>query len=227
MVSCAIGLVFAASAPAEAETIKCRREIARQSSKFVQAKIKALARCEDQILTGKIAGPCPDAKAASQITKASTKLRSAIDQKCGGGDRSCGTGGDDDTLASLGFGGSCPNIQSGTCNGTLANCDDVADCVSCIDQSAIDQAIDLSTGAPAPNAEALGCQREIAKSLAKVVRAEAKAHGKCIDRVLKGGGGSCPDATALAGVARARSKFAAKVCQRKPTVLVVGEPSST
>lgn len=213
MLFLALGLV-AVAAPADAETIKCRREIARQSSKFVQAKIKALGRCEDQILSGKIAGPCPDAKASAQITKASTKLRSAIDQKCGGSDRSCGTGGDDDTLASLGFGGSCPNIQSGACHGALADCDDVAQCVSCIDQSAIDQAIDLATGTPAPTAEALSCQREIARSLSKVVRADAKAHGKCIDRVLKGGGGSCPDATALAGVQRARSKFVVKVCQR-------------
>ena len=37
--------------------------------------------------------------------KAESKLRAAMDKKCGGGDRSCGTGGDDDSLASIGWPG--------------------------------------------------------------------------------------------------------------------------
>jgi hypothetical protein len=208
-----VGLVASDHAPANAETIKCRREIGRSSSKFAQAKIKALTRCEDQRLTGKTTS-CPDQKASSAIAKAALKLRSAVDKQCGGSDHSCGTGGDDDTLASIGFGGSCVNLESGSCNGALADCDDVSDCVACIDQAAIDQMVNLAFAAPASQSDALACQRQIGKSLAKVVRDEVKAHGKCTDRALKGLGGTCPDSGTASRVSSARAKFVQKVCQR-------------
>ncbi len=199
---------------AEAESVKCKREIARASSKFVQARIKATTRCEDQVLTGNFAGPCPDDKAASQIAKAAAKLRSAVDTKCGGADRSCGSGGDDDALATIGFAGSCPNFENGGCNGAFADCDDVGDCVACIDEAALDQVVDLALGAPGASADARACQREIAKSLAGIVRGQAKARAVCTDRVLNGLGGSCPDTSTAARITKERLKFTQKVCTR-------------
>ena len=58
----AVALLVGQQGDAYAEAIKCQREIARASSKFTQAKIKALAHCQDQILIGKAPGPCPDAQ---------------------------------------------------------------------------------------------------------------------------------------------------------------------
>ena len=71
----ALLLVITVAPEAAAEPTACKREIARAGNKFGQAKLKALQKCEDGVLTGKIAGPCPDAKASSAITKASTKLQ--------------------------------------------------------------------------------------------------------------------------------------------------------
>src|SRR6185369_7908619 len=101
-------LPFIASA-AHADSLGCKREIAKRSAKFVQAKMKALQKCNDNVVNNASAGPCPDATATSKITTAESKFRAAIDKKCGGLDHSCGSGGDDESLASIGWNvGNCP-----------------------------------------------------------------------------------------------------------------------
>ena len=39
--------------------------------------------------------------------------------------------------------GTCPNFENGGCNGAVTQCDQIVTCVSCIDEAAVDQAIDL------------------------------------------------------------------------------------
>ena len=198
-----------------AEPIACRREIARASAKFGKAKLNALRKCEDAVLTGAASGPCPDGKASAQIGKAAAQLQSAIAKRCGGGDRDCATTGDNDTLASIGWNlGTCPNFEGGSCNNTLAHCGDVATCVLCVDEAATDQAIDLYYGAFAPSSDPVvkKCQRTIGKETAKFFDAKRKALGKCTDAVLTSGTGSCPDGTASAAITKAEAKKVAKIC---------------
>ena len=210
----ALLLVITVAPEAAAEPTACKREIARAGNKFGQAKLKALQKCEDGVLTGKIAGPCPDAKASSAIAKASTKLQNAIAKRCGGADASCASTGDNDSLASIGWPASCPNIVSGSCSGAITHCGDVASCVLCIQESAADQAIALYYDALTPGADATvkKCQRAIGKETAKFFDAKRKALGKCVNTVLVNGSGSCPDATAQAAIAKAEAKKVAKLC---------------
>src|SRR4051812_17540042 len=77
---------------ASATPVACQREISKGFAKFTQAKLKALGRCSDAVLAGKVAGPCPDAKTAAAIAKAQNKLRTGVAKKCGGTDHVCGSG---------------------------------------------------------------------------------------------------------------------------------------
>ncbi len=214
------GLVAAAhivgtAAPADAEAVACKREIARAAAKYGSAKLNALRKCEDAVLTGKITGPCPDAKASSALTKAATKLQSSIAKRCGGTDKNCATTGDNDTLASIGWNlGSCPNFESGGCTNTLSHCGDVTTCVRCINDAAVDQAIDLYYDDLAPTGDTVvkKCQRTIGKETAKFFDAKRKALGKCKEAVLTSGAGTCPDAKATTAIDKAEAKKVAKIC---------------
>lgn len=175
----------------------------------------ALQKCEDAIVTGKSAGPCPDAKASAAIAKANTKLQTAIAKQCGGADRNCSSTADNDPLPSIGWGGSCPNFENGACNGAITHCGQIATCLSCIDEAAVDQAIDLyydAFAAPASTA-VKKCQRAIGKESAKFFDAKQKALGKCNDGVLGGSSaGPCPDPRAAAAIAKAEAKKVKKIC---------------
>ena len=47
-------LLFAAS-PVLGEPLRCQRSIAKESSKFIQSKMKALGKCEDGKVLGRVA----------------------------------------------------------------------------------------------------------------------------------------------------------------------------
>ena len=209
--------VALAAGPVQAEPVKCQREIAKRTTELARKEAKLLQKCEDKVLSGKLAGPCPDAKTAEKIAKAESKLRQSVDKQCGGSDRSCGTGGDDDALASIGWdGGTCPNFEQGSCDGAIADCDDVADCVACVDHAAIGQAIDLYYDelAPTTDRDLLKCQRAIGKESTRFFDRRAKAFAKCEDDVLKGKSpGPCPDARADATAARAEVKLVDRICK--------------
>ncbi len=207
--------ILGGALPSFASPLACEREISKGLSKFTQAKIKALSRCRDAVLAGKFAGPCPDAKTTTAVAKAEAKLRSSVAKKCGGADKVCGTAGDE-TLASISWDmGACPNFESGGCSNVITHCGGIADCLACVGNAAVDQAVGLYYDDLAPSADSSvqRCQREIGRSAVKAFRAENKARQKCADSHLKGGGGSCPDPKTTDAVARARAKAVAKICQ--------------
>jgi hypothetical protein len=210
----ALAAMLCTATSVHAEPTKCKREIAKRSSQFAQAKIVALQKCEEALLKGATTGPCPDAKTATKIAQAEAKLRSAISAKCGGADHSCGTA-DDDPLAAIGWNiGSCPDFETAGCTNAISNCSGISDCLSCANEAAVDQAIDLYYGALAPssNGSVQSCQRDIGKNAVKFLRAKSKALQKCEDAVLKGAAGPCPDAQAAAKIASARAKQIQKMC---------------
>ena len=105
--------------------------IAGGTARFAQAKMKALQKCEDGDREGQ-RGDVSGRQSRRQIAKAGFKLRRVIGKVCGGSDANCGTGTDDETLASIGWDlGTCPNVASGTCQSPLVDCGDVVDCVQC------------------------------------------------------------------------------------------------
>jgi parallel beta-helix repeat protein len=203
------------AAPAHADPVACQREIVKRAAKLVQLKTKQLHKCEDRVLTGKSAGPCPDAQVAAKIAKAESKLRAQVAKRCGGNDRTCGTA-DDTALATIGWDvGRCPSFAAGACDGPIAACDAVADCVACIDTAGVDQALALYYGALAPTGDAAvrKCQRALGKEGAKLIHYKSKALRKCWDDVLAGkSAGPCPDARASAKTARAAVKLVQRIC---------------
>ena len=76
-------LVALAASSAHADPLKCRRSIAKNAAGFEAKKIKALQKCRDGILKGKVMS-CPDAKATDKIGKALAKLNDKIGKDCDG-----------------------------------------------------------------------------------------------------------------------------------------------
>ena len=208
-------LLFGIAATAHADALQCKRTVAKASAAYAQATVKALQNCQDEVLLHAISGPCPDTTASGKIAKAETKLRTKVGRDCGGGDGVCGTG-DDFTPASIGWGGSCPNFEHGSCGAAITNCNGINDCVTCVDRAAVDQAINLYYGslASSTNGDVINCQRAIGKYATKFVMAKSKALAHCEEGVLTSGGGSCPDvARAQPAIAKADSKMRVGICK--------------
>ena len=196
----------ATATPVAARAKKCMRAIAKRASKFIGAKTLILQKCEEAIVKGTIAGPCPDADAANKIATAVDNLTTGIDKNCGGKDKACG--GDltnEASPASLGWPATCPNFEGNAnpaCSGAITDCGDIAACISCVGEAAVDQAIDLyyATLVPSGSGSALNkCQQAIGRASAKFLIAKEKNIQKCWDLRIAGKHGStCPNAAAPA-----------------------------
>lgn len=121
----------------------CRAAIGKAVGKFVIAKTKALSTCWSARARGRHTNACPDpgdGKAVAAIARATTTLRASICGACGGIDGACG-GGDDLTPADVGFVAECPAVDvpgGGSCAASIATLDDVATCIACITEFAVD-----------------------------------------------------------------------------------------
>jgi hypothetical protein len=199
---------------------KCQAAIVKSAAAFVQAKTKALQKCEDGVVKRKITGPCPDAKAAESIAKAQTKLDSGIAKACGGKNKACESGGDDVPLDLLGWPAACPDFEDKGCTNAIANCGDIATCVACTGEVAVDQAIELYYGTLQPtdpkskdkHEKSLNkCQGTIGKAGAKFLAAQSKALQKCWDGKAKGKINDCPDVPAGDAISKAAVKLASTI----------------
>jgi hypothetical protein len=207
-------LALLISGSARADVVRCKREIAKASAKFAQAKMRALQKCQDGKLTGKVSAACPDANTTAMITKAVGKLRSALDKKCGGADHDCTTSNDNDPIAALGWGSTCPNFEGGSCTNTINDCAGISNCLLCVDEAAVDQGIDLYYGnlVNSSNPNVKKCQREIGKNAVKYLRTKSKLLQKCQDKMLSGAiPGPCPDAKTASALTTADAKKNAKI----------------
>src|SRR5204862_4406488 len=89
----AVTLAYDAQTPSVPGTVlnTCQVRIGKTMSRFFAAKAQALAKCEDKVLKGGFAGPCPDAaKTLPKITRAADKVVTDVCKACGGGDHACG-----------------------------------------------------------------------------------------------------------------------------------------
>jgi hypothetical protein len=113
---------------------RCQVAIGRSMAKGLAARSQALAKCEDRVIKGVAAGPCPDTKTQPKLARAAAKIITSICSACGGPNHACG-GGDDLTAAAIGFPAACPNVTvpgGSACGGTIADLPDLADCVACV-----------------------------------------------------------------------------------------------
>ncbi len=225
-VTLGLGLVAAAGATsAHADPLKCKATITKAASQYVQARTKALVKCEGAVVAGKLppATDCSDEiKTDAAIDKAKDKMEAAIEKACGGADKECGAGNDDDPLSAIGWDiGTCPDIETLGCSMAINNCHDVSECLECVESEAVDQAIELYYDELVPGTTAdktlNKCQQTIGKASAAFLAAKTKALAKCWDAVNKGGiPGPCPlpgDGKAAGAIAAAEAKKIAAICK--------------
>jgi hypothetical protein len=209
-------LVLGLTATAGAEPESCKREISRADARFSRAKIKILQHCWDNVVAGKKDGPCPDQKSNDRIAIQRAKLQNSIARRCGGIDGTCSVTADNDPLPAIGWNiGQCPNFERGSCTNSINHCQHISSCLLCINDKALDQAIDLYYGSrvPTEDREIRKCQRSIGKEASKFYQAKGKALGKCEDLVLKGAiPGPCPNERASVSIAKAEAKLLTKLC---------------
>jgi hypothetical protein len=149
----------------------------------------------------------------SAISKAATKMRAAIAKKCGGADKTCTAGGDDDALAAINWDvGVCPSFPSAgaDCENAIDHCGDVGTCLECLVDHTVEQIVDgllfdafdpasfFPGNATAPGKAIAKCQATVAKQGAKFLTAKLGALRKCWDLKLQAKPGfddavPCPD----------------------------------
>lgn len=239
----AIALALGATAAAAQDPAKCRRAVVKNGQKYSSTVGKALQKCEEGRLKGKITTPCAaDAKTQDKIGKAASKLAAGIDKACAGV-----------ALADMGFAGQvdrcaggdrdgercvdsfdCPD--GGTCtpvdecptflNGRLPGDDaceialgtpaSVAECLECAANAKVGAVIDAFYGplaALSADKAVQKCQIDIGKRTAKYFDAVEKALAKCEDALLNGKVPSCPDAKTSDKIAKSLSKLEAAIAK--------------
>ncbi len=207
---------------------KCDRAIIKEGAKYSGARSKALVRCEGDKVNGKLppATNCA-VEAGSQLTKAATKLASGIAKACGGSDKICGGNlSGEITTPQLGWPVACPDFEGTGCTGATTDCGGITSCLQCIDDAAVDQAVDMyfdDLVATTPGSDVNKCQQAIGKETQKFLSAKAREIAKCWDARVKGKHGlQCPNAGAPVGsparkaadkIAKAEDKARQKICK--------------
>lgn len=229
-VGIALGL---GAARGDAEPVRCQRTILKAASKLAESEMRTLVRCEE----GKLKGIYPATTDCTVLTaaKSETKLRSAIAKACGGDDQDCASLGDNDAPATIAWPSTCPDFRGVGCTNSIVSCDDIATCLLCINDAAIDDAVSLYYGSQTPSTpgSALNrCQATIGKATAAFFAARTRALAKCWDARHTGKHQSaCPspgDGKAAGAIAKAEAKkdaAIAKACSSF-TVGEIGFPAS-
>jgi hypothetical protein len=254
-VAVALMLASATIAAAATDEQKCSASLIKEAGKYAKARTKILGKCNDALLKAKdgfndVQGAgCRslDGKTQEQLAKASSKLEAAVDKSCGGSGNTCQDGDaldlDDPAIGwgpSGGFGGTCPGFESEVaCRFTIDDCggagssgSGVSDCLLCINDAAVDQAMDLLYGdLDAANFGAIDdpaktrnkCQQAFVKSASKFLLSKSQTLGKCwaaLDQAKAGFSSShalgCIDSsgTTAAKIAKAESKKIAGICNK-------------
>lgn len=134
----AVGLYYDAQNPldASADVERCQRAIGKKAGLFFTGATKALQRCEDGVMKGRLAGTCPDASGSASVKVAglAVHLLAGVCGACGGIDQDCG-GEPDLPLSTIGVPASCPAVTipgGDPCGGSIDDLSDLAVCVHCV-----------------------------------------------------------------------------------------------
>lgn len=214
----ALATVTCIAFPVAASAVTCKAAIAASFATFSRQEMKITQRCRELVLLGRATAPCPDYHTTLLLEKARAKLRDRINQRCGGVDKTCGTGGDDVALADVGWDlGQCPNVRDGACSNAIQHCGDVADCLTCIGDTAVTRATALaydSLTTSVPLGEVARCQQTIGRSVSRYFDSMTSTLAACEQRDLAGlVPGACPDfLKAEPRLERAEEKLVNRIC---------------
>src|SRR5262249_5882970 len=128
-------------AHAQDADFKCRETIGKNYVKYVKTVTKIVQKCNEaqvkagtrQNAPGGNGGDFAPCDTGGKIPIALQKMKDKITGKC-----------DAVTItpAQIGWPGSCPNFEGGSCNNGIATGNDIADCLACVGNSAVAQAMD-------------------------------------------------------------------------------------
>jgi hypothetical protein len=213
------GSVSTVASPPPVHALPCVQAIATRFVRYTTTRLKLIQHCRERVLIGRGTAPCPDYWTSRKLAKAQRTFRAAIEKHCGGADETCGVGGDDDDLATIGWNvGTCPNIAGGGCTQSIGHCGDVADCLRCSGEASVDRSIALVYDAltPTPPAYELNrCQATLGRSLLRYFDACSEALGFCELRTLLGVDvvEPCPDQLRAAPrMSAAKDKLVSRIC---------------
>lgn len=205
-------------------SVKCEMAIAKSSARLVQARAKALSKCNAARIAGKAAfsTDCSsDAKTVQFIEKAEAKMVAAIAKACGGSDKTCGGGSPgEQSPASLNWPSTCPGFLGEGCTNAISDCSGIVECLQCIDAASVGSIIEISFGSlpqtdPASDADLNKCQLAFGKSTARYLASRSKALQGCwIGRIRGQHLNSCPDP----GDGKAEATIAAADATRKASL---------
>ncbi len=214
-------LSLALAGTVQADPLRCKATIVKASAAFVQAKAKVVQKCHEAILKGKLPADTnclAHPHVVATIASVLTKISNTIAKGCGGKDKTCGTA-DDDPLDAIGWNiGHCPGFEDRGCTNTIADCRDIATCVTCIGEESVDQTIGLyyDTLTPTTQKELNKCQLTIGRASTKFLLAKSAALTNCWDAAFKGTASVCPkpgDGKAADAIAKANSKRIIAICR--------------
>ncbi len=211
--------VGAGKAFAQDTDFKCRETISKEFTKYVKTITKIVQKCNDaQVKAGNgqnapagNGGNFAPCDTSGKIPTALQKMKDKITGKCDANSITPGM---------IGWPGTCPNFEGGSCTNGIATGNDIGDCLNCIATAAIAQAMDLyylSLANPSGNSDLIKCQGTIGKDTSKFLLAKDKILGKCRKAVDKGTATlPCPvpgDTKAGPAIAKAQSKNVSKICK--------------
>ncbi len=206
-----IGALLVFPAPARATSVGCELSILKATGKLTDKTRKALRRCEPAAVDG--TGVCPDVPAVATIAAERAKLVQKVARGCGGPDATCGTG-DDEPLATIGWAiGTCPSPRP-SCMRPIANCSDIAECLTCNADASVatDVATCFGVFAPSDDAAVRRCQSALCKETFKFASATTKALEGCWKGRARGAAGQCPNPSVIAAFDKAETKMHARIC---------------
>jgi len=234
---------------------KCSAGLQKAAGKYVKGRAKVLTKCNDSLLkakagfNGQQGAGCRslDGKTQDALDKIAGKLEAGVDKACGGSSKTCQDGDaldlDDPAIGwgpSGGFAGTCPGFEDelscqfiiDDCGGAASSGNGVSDCLLCINDEAVDQALDVLYGDLDPTNFGAGaepektrnkCQQALVKSSAKYLLAKSKIRAKCWAALDKGKAGfsstdalGCIDGSGKTDdkIAKAESKKIAGICKK-------------
>jgi len=191
LLSIAIAPLAGAQVIDDKDQRKCIETIAKEGAKYVVARMKEASKCADKNL--KETGSCDFVKRDQKLDKAESKLRSALDKKCGDQSKLPSP---DLALQSLGFPAKCDDP-----NGAPFTNDELETCIFETHRDAAVALYDLQYGAngddlaqsfeaqtgDADQAKLLQkCQKEISKNGQKFVKTILKEVQKCRNGLQSG-----------------------------------------
>jgi hypothetical protein len=200
-------LVVLVTGTAHATPGQCQRTVIREASSLNRKVMKLFQSCNEKNIGRSVPLDCSEGGliVSFKLEGLRASFRTHIEKECR-----------HETLTSIGW-TTCPSFE-GSCGGAIADLTAVEDCVFCINDVAVNQAITLYYGAltPDPDVHLKVCQKAVGKESSRFFDKKILAMRRCELRDFSGDiDGPCPgDPKTDATIAARAANLEATICSR-------------